>query len=229
MIRIQNIHALLMKQIKDTLKNPPILVLFLVYPIIAFMMINAMKNQPGAYAFLSIFATMHCIFTPVVTTATILSEEKEKSTLRVLIMAGVNLPEYFISTCGFVLISSIITGSSFLFLTQMDILQSATFLASMALGSTLSIILGICVALYAKNATAANGLAVPFGMIFAFFPMLSHFNKGLEAISFYTFGQQISYLFQGETLSYRGILILVGNTFLLFTLATLLYRKTLTR
>ncbi len=227
MIRVQNIPALLIKQIKDTLKNTPILVLFFVYPIIAFMMTSAMKNQPGVESFITIFATMHCVFTPVITMSSILSEEKENNTLRVLIMSNVTLKEYFISIGGFVLITTLITGSSFLFIANKTPLGSLTFLLSLLLGSMISIILGICIGLYAKNASAANGLAVPLGMVFAFLPMLAGFNKGVETFSRFTYGQQIAYLMNKGSLSGFGIIIICINVIVLAAAATVLFRRSL--
>jgi len=227
MIRIQNLQALLIKQIKDTLKNPPVLVFFLVYPIIAFVMSSAMKGQEGAGAFISIFATMHCVFSPAVVASSILSEEKEGNTLRVLIMSNVTLREYFISIGGFVLIATVASGSIFLFITEKDFVGSIIFILSLGLGSFISIILGLCISLYAKNASAANGIAVPCGMIFAFLPMLANFNKSIENVSRFTFGQQVSYLLGKGSISIFGIIVISVNTILLAILASVLFRKSL--
>ena len=228
MIRIQNIQALFIKQIKDFIKNTPILVLFLVYPIIVIMMTSAMGNQSGAGDFITIFATMHCVFSPAVSSACILAEEKEQNTLRLLIMSNVTLREYFISIGGFILIANLITGASFLFLLHLDIASALVFMGSLALGSLISTILGFCIGLFAKNASAANGLAVPFGMIFAFLPMLSSFNKGIESVSRFTFGQQITYLLKNLRTDLFGVAVITSNLILLICLATILYRKSLT-
>lgn len=229
MMRVQNLKALSIKQIKDTFKNTPILVLFLVYPIIAFLMTSAMKGQEGSEAFISIFATMHCIFTPVVAASSILSEEKEANTLRVLIMSNVTLREYFISIGGFVLISTVATGSVFLFIAQKDLINSLVFILSLALGSLISIILGLCIGLYAKNASAANGLAVPCGMFFAFLPMLANFNKEMESVSRFTFGQQVSYLLGKGSISIFGVVVICVNAVLFAFLASFLFRKSLAK
>ncbi len=228
MIRFQNISALFYKQFKDTLKNLPVLVLFLVYPCIAFVMTQAMKDAPGTESlFISMFATMHCVFTPMVSIASTLSEEKESNTLRVLIMSNVNLKEYFMSIGGFILIADLITGFCFLPLSRYSLIQSLQFLIALSIGCLISIVLGICIGLYAKNASAANGLAVPIGMVFAFLPMLSNFNKGIENISRFTYGQQISYLLTGEKLSLFAFIILIINTMLLVLLSALLFKKSL--
>lgn len=227
-MRVQNVSALFHKQVKDVFKNLPVLVLFIVYPVIAVIMTQAMKDQVdmGSF-FVSIFATMHSVFTPIVATASIITEEKEKNTLRVLIMSNVNLREYLISIGGFILIATLLTSSVFLFIIDLTAEQSLLFLLAIIIGSLISIILGVCIGLFSKNAAAANGLAVPFGMVFAFLPMLSSFNKGIEAVSKFTFGQQISYLLGGKTISAFGIIVLCANLIILLVISTLRFKRSI--
>lgn len=227
-MRVQNITALFHKQTKDTLKNMPVLILFFVYPVVAAVMTQAMKNQAdmGTF-FISIFATMHCIFSPLVSTASIIAEEKEKNTLRVLIMSSVNLREYLLSIGGFVLMATLFTGSLFAVMSGKPVGKALLFLLFMGLGSLISIVLGSCIGLFSKNAAAANGMAVPFGMVFAFLPMLAYFNKGIEAVSKFTFGQQINYLLAGKEITLFGIIVLCINFAALITVSAVLFKKSL--
>ncbi len=228
MIRVQNISALIVKQLKDTLKNMPVMMLFIVYPCIALVMTQAMKDQAGSpLFFIAIFATMHCVFAPIVSISSILSEEKETNTLRVLIMSNVTLREYFISIGGFVLLANLATGCIFIFAMDKTVTESLIFLVALGGGCLISIIIGICIGLYAKNASAASGVAVPFSMVFSFLPMLSNFNKGIESVARFTYSQQISYLFSGKDLTVFGACV-IGISFILFVLlASYLYQRSL--
>jgi ABC-2 type transport system permease protein len=224
----QNITALFYKQIKDSLKNTPVLVLFIVFPIIALVMTQAMKGQAGMDSlFVSMFSTMHCVFTPIMATSSIIAEEKEKNTLRVLFLSNVTLKEYLLSIGGFVLLANLITGSIFLLFTEYSVKQSLIFMASLAIGSLISLVLGACLGLYSKNAAAASGMAISIGMIFAFMPMLANFNSGIEAISKFTFSGQISYFLAGKDVTVFGLIVLVINFVLLFAIATVLYSKSI--
>lgn len=225
-MRVQNITALFYKQMKDVLKNMPVLVLFVVYPCVAAVMINAMKDQPETGTmFVSIFATMHSVFTPIVSTSSVIAEEKGKNTLRMLIMSNVTLREYLFSIGGFILLATLLSGSVFLSFQTLPVDKALLFLVHMTLGSLISIVLGMCIGLIAKNDAAANGLAVPVGMVFAFLPMLANFNQEIEAVSRFTYGQQISYLLAGNTISAFGIAVLSINFVLLLTVAALLFKK----
>lgn len=229
MILIRNAAALFVKQFKDTLKNMPVLVLFIVYPCIALIMGQALQKQVGETTlFLSIFATMHCVFTPIEATASIIAEEKESNTLRMLIMSNVTLLEYFLSIGGFVLITALFTGSAFLFMADYSFTQALSFLLIMCIGCVISIGAGICIGLYAKNTAAANGLAVPIGMVFAFLPMLSNFNSNVKAVAKFTYGQQIGSLIAGKPISSFGIAIMIINTVIILVTALLLFRKSVT-
>lgn len=227
-MRVQNVTALFHKQVKDVFKNLPVLVLFIVYPIIAVVMTQAMKDQldMGSF-FVSIFATMHCVFTPIVATSSIITEEKEQNTLRVLIMSNVNLREYLLSIGGFVLLATLLSSSVFLFLDQKITEHALSFLLAIVIGCIISIIVGVCIGLFSKNAAAANGLAVPFGMIFAFLPMLANFNGGIEAVSKFTYSQQISYLLGGEAISTFGIIVLCINFIILIAISAFRFKRSI--
>jgi ABC-2 type transport system permease protein len=225
---MQNVSALFIKQWKDTLKNMPVLVLFLVYPCISLIMTQTVQKQVGeAGFFLSIFATMHCVFTPIETTANLLSEEKENNTLRVLIMSNVTLKEYFLSTGGFVLLADLISSTAFLFMSGYTASDTLTFLLIMGIGCMISTILGTCVGLYARNVAAANGLAVPLSMVFAFLPMLSKFNDNIKAVAKFTYSQQISCLISGEKLTVFGAAVIGLNAVIFLAVATVLYKRSL--
>lgn len=227
-MRIHNITALFYKQSKDSFKNLPVLVLFFIYPIVALILIQAMKDQPGTGSlFISIFAIMHSVFTPIVAASSFIAEEREKNTLRVLIMSNVTLKEYLFSIGGFVFIANMLTGSSFILFGNLSAQKSLPFLLAMGAGSLLSIVLGCCIGLFSKNAAAANGLAVPIGMLFAFLPMLANFNKGIEAAAKFTYGQQLSYLMAGNEINLFGIIVIAVNLIVLIVISAILFKKSL--
>ena len=230
MIRIRNIQAVFIKQIWDTLKNMQVLVLFIIYPAVAFVMIQAMGEQEESrYFFLSTFAVMHCVFTPVVSTAAVLSEEKEKNTLRVLILSGVKPLEYLFSIGFFVWMATQITGISFLLMAGCSPLQGAGLLFLFTAACVPSVILGMCIGMYARNMAAANALAVPVGMVFAFLPMLAFFNQTIEKAAQFTYSYQIGEAIRklgtsDEFLSWK-LVIAAAYLIFFFILSGVLFQK----
>lgn len=202
MDRVRIVSSIFQKQIKDVFKNFQVLILFFVYPIVALVMTSAITDEFGFGSeifFISIFSAMHCIFTPIVATASIISEEKEKNTLRALIMSNVKPVDYLISIGGFVFICTMLTGLIFLLASDFTIDAMLKFIISMSIGSICSIVLGLTIGGFSKNMTSANAIAVPFGMVFAFLPMLATFNEKIAEISRFTYGYQISSLIASDS------------------------------
>lgn len=204
MYRIRIISGIFEKQAKDLLKNLQVLILFFVYPIVAIIMTSAMSGSmdfnSGTF-FVATFATMHSIFSPIVATVSIISEEKEKNTLRALIMSNVKPIDYLISVGGFVFICTMLTSLIFLLADAFALETILRLLFSMSIGTICSIILGLSIGAYSKNMAAANAIAVPIGMIFAFLPMLANFNEKIANFSKFTYGYQISKLISNDSIN----------------------------
>ena len=221
---IYHLNAIFIKNMKDTLRNFQVLILFLVFPVIGFVMTQSITDVEGSF-FISIFAGMHYIFTPIVVTASLVSEEKEKNTLRVLRMSGISSFEFFLSTTIFVLIFDVLSGCTFIGMTNLDQIQTLRFLIAGIAGCLISILIGLCVGTYVKSSSAANGVAVPLGMIFSFLPMLSSFNKGLEKVTKYLYGQQVSYICGGKNFDISFIMVVSINFLIVFVIYCYLYYK----
>ena len=223
------INALFMKQCKDILKNKQVLILFFVYPIVAYVMTQALPSELGqTQFFISIFCTMHVVFTPIVAMASVIAEEKEKNTLRVLIMSNVKPAEYLFSIGGFVLICTLLTGIPFVFMGGYTGVLAVRFIIFMAIGCICSLILGGLIGTTSKNMMVANATAVPIGLLFAFLPMLSYFNKSIERVSRYFYGQQISNLISNPALkkdAYQSYIIIGINMIIFLGLFMTLYKN----
>lgn len=227
MIHVRTINAILGKQIKDIWKNAQVLILFFMFPLIALVMTKSMGDMgQGELFFISIFGIMHGIFTPLLTTASLISEEKEQNTLRVLLMSRVSPVEYLVSTGGFVLICTVVSGGIFLVAGELNVSQSFKFMSVLCLAAFISIILGMCIGGQAKNMMAANGMAVPLGMVFAFLPMLASFNDKIERFSKLTYGGQLKGIMEGSgELSMGGVTVIVCNLLVIIIAFVLVFRR----
>lgn len=226
-IYFRNIIALFIKQVKDTLKNPQVLSLFVIFPILGLVMSKALPTEGmgGPLFFIAIFATVHCIFAPLEAAASLVAEEKEKNTLRILILSNVTLPEYLISIGGFILTSTLLTGSAFLFMDAAVMENGVIFMVSLMAGGLISTVFGLCLGLQSRNMSAATAIAMPCGMILAFLPMLAGFNQTLEKISRYTYGQQITYFIRDMKTTAAGWVTLAVNLLVLLIIGLILYRR----
>lgn len=228
---IMHMGVLFRTRVKDTLKNMEVLLLFFIFPVIALIIQKTMgvsAGMGGAF-FIGVFGVMHCAFAPTMVMASLVAEEKEKHTLKVLLFANVSLREYLISTGGFVCLVTMLTSGIFLASGGIEIERIPLFLLYMCIGSIVSVLLGGCIGFYADSHTAANGIAVPIGMIFAFLPMLASFNEGIRKVADYTYGQQVGMILSGSDISIRGNIIIAANMLLFIVLAFFLYKRNKTR
>ena len=87
---MHNILVIIKKQIRDTFKNKTVLIQFILFPLMTMVMENAVKIESmPEFFFIKLFAVMYIGMAPFVTTASMIAEEKERNTLRVLMMADV--------------------------------------------------------------------------------------------------------------------------------------------
>ena len=217
--------ALLHKQIKDSLCNFQALMVMLIYPLVAFVMITALGSEDGMSGmFVTMFATMHASFAPLVTASNILSEEKEKGTLRALIMTGVSRRQYLMSVSLFVVSVTLLTGSAFLVMDAFTREHIAAFAAAMLCGAVLSTLAGLCVGIVSRNVSAANGMAVPIGLVTALLPMLARFNESLDCAALYLYSGQISRVLDSGELSGEFAAVMAVYAVLLTGLTAFLFK-----
>ena len=223
---MKTIAALLIKQTKDSLRNLPSLMILAIYPAVAAIMVAAMdSSESPAQFFVPMFAAMHCSFAPLVLSSNILSEEKEKGTLRSLLMAGVSRRQILASLSLFVLLAVMLTGSVFLVLKPMEGGEAIRFAAAMLFGASVSVLMGLCVGILSPNVTAANGMAVPAGLVFALLPMLGQFNDSLSAVADYTFSGRLKTVFEGGVFTLPVALVPSAYLAVLSVLLLWLFRR----
>lgn len=210
-----HVEAILWKQYKDTLKNKTILIQFLMFPFMTVIMENAVEI-PGMpeHFFANLFAVMYIGMAPLTCMASVIAEEKEKNTLRVLQMCNVKAMEYLIGNAGYIItmcfLGSVIIGIAGGYRGT----ELAAFLLILLLGHCISVLLGGAVGVWSKNQMAATSMTVPVMMILSFLPMLSMFNETIGKVAKYIFSQQLYVMInsigniQADT---EMVMVLLGN------------------
>lgn len=196
-VKPRRTRAVFMKQLKDTLKNKATLIQFVMFPLLAFILTEAIAkgqpNLPNNY-FVIMFSTMYAGFVPMVTMSSIISEEKETHTLRVLMMANVKPWQYLMGTGGYVFLLSVLGAGVFGFIGGYVGWEFARFMAVMMCGVLASLLLGAAVGILSKNQMTSVAIVMPVAMVAAFMPMISMFNERFEAVAQVLYTQQISYM-----------------------------------
>ena len=224
----RHMNAILWKQIKDTLKNKTILIQFLMFPVLTLIMENTVKMDGMAPNFFTnLFGVMFIGMAPLTSMASIIAEEKEKNTLRVLLLSNVNPAAYLLGV-GIYIWSICMLGGLVIGLAgghEGEVLVK--FMIAMGIGIFISILLGSVIGVFSKNQMTATSITVPVMMIFSFLPMLAMFKEAIEKIAKITYSQQIYEIFADleQSISLEAGVVLAVNFLVAVILFIVIYKK----
>lgn len=195
---MHNIGVIIKKQLKDTLKNKTVLIQFVMFPVLTLIFENAINipDMPELF-FTKLFSVMYMGMAPLVAVASVIAEEKEKNTLRVLTMANVKAWEY-LAGIGIYVWTICMAGAGVM-ATTLSSGDIPFYLGVMAAGFIIPIAIGACIGIIASNQMAATSLSLPVMLIFSFMPMLAMFNDKIEKIAGIFYTQQIRELLGNMT------------------------------
>lgn len=226
---MKNIYAVFLKQVSDTLKNKTILIQFMMFPALVVVMENAVKiDDMPEHFFAKLFAVMYVGMAPLTCMSAIISEEKEKNTLRVLMMSNVRPAEYLIGVGTYVFVMCALGTVVFAAVGGYTGRVLALFAAVMSAGIILSELTGAFIGVFSRNQMTATSITVPVMMIFSFLPMLSMFNETVKNVARVTYSQQISELINGigvSDISAESIIVITVNFVIAAVLFIVAYRR----
>lgn len=226
---MKNIVAIFIKQICDTMKNKAVLIQYLMFPAMVLIMENAVKIEDmPPHFFVRMFSVMFVGMAPLVCMASIVSEEKEKNTLRVLLMCDVRPWEYLVGIGEYIFGMCMLGTAVFAAVGEYRGGELGMFLVAMAAGILLSELTGAVIGIYSANQMSATSLMVPVMMVMSFLPMLSMFNAGIDKVARVIYSKQISDLINGigtSDVSAENVVVIAVNFAIAVILFVLAYQK----
>lgn len=225
---MKNIEAIFLKQILDTLKNKVVLIQFIMFPAMAVIMESSIKleNMPEHF-FTKLFSVMFVGMAPLTCMSAIIAEEKEKNTLRALMMSGVKPWQYLLSAGSYIFIMCMAGTAFFAVLGEYSGGGLVSFLAAMAAGILVSELAGAVIGIGTGNQMAATSVTLPVMMVFSFLPMLSMFNESIKKIAAIFYSQQISNIINGigTEVSAKSVVVIAVNFAAAVVLFAVFYAK----
>jgi len=226
---MKNVNTIFTKQANDMFKNIGTLIQFIIFPVVALVMTRLvaipdadMPNNMFVTMKAAMFAGMSLI--PVMTN--IISEDVERKSLRLLVMAGVKPHQYLFGIGGFILLAGVVTSVAFGLIGDFAVIEIIKFLAIMITGSAASIILGATIGILAKNRQSSAAISMPIAMILGFSPMISNFNETVERFSSVLYTQQINVIVNDFSANFARAMLIVGaNIAVLTVLFAIAYKK----
>lgn len=224
-----NIKAVFRKQMKETLKNKEVLVQFMMFPLIGVVMENLVhvEGLPEHY-FVNLFSAMYVGMAPLIAMEAILAEEKEKGTLRALLMANVKSVEYLTGVGSYVWTACMSGACIFMITAGYKGKTALLFLVIMGIGIFISLVLGAAIGALCRNQMAATAVSVPAMLVLSFLPMLSAFNETVEKAAKFIYTQQIRLMVNQVTkngINFQNGIIILANMAFVMTFFVYAYRK----
>lgn len=228
---MNNIAAVFKKQIKDTLKNKTVFIQFIMFPLLTLIMNNAIKidGMPENF-FVNMFASMYIGMAPLTSIAAVIAEEKEKNTLRVLLMSNVKPYEYLLGIGSYIWLACMTGACIICFAGNYSTHERLVFMVIMAVGILTSLMIGAAIGIWSRTQMMATSVTVPVMMVFSFAPMLSMFNANVEKIAKFTYSVQISNMMnqlEAFQLGIDTIVIIAVNMLIFAVLFIMTYKKAL--
>jgi len=237
--------AIFKKQFKGSVKNPEILIQFMIYPVMALVMgfmtnidldvyglpqemLDAMAaNMPNLVTMMAcMFAGMALI--PAV--AGIIAEDIERKSLRFLTMAGVKPTAYLIGVGSVIFLVSVLSSVAFSFIGGFSGPDFWIFTAAMLSGVAASVVLGATIGILTKSQQSATALSMPIALVLGFGPMMAQFNDTAARVLHIFYTQQLNlvadYLgYGGDTPLWQSFGIMWANIVVIGVLFAVVYRK----
>lgn len=184
-MRIHVLNALFKKDLKSCFGNKNILITLLL-PVLFAVLYNFifadMTELPGDYVLLLCSVMMLSII-PLSTLSTMIAEEKEKHTLRSLMLANVSGMEFIFSKALVCLLTLIGEGLILFLVCKAPMESLPGYLLIMILASLAIICFGAIVGIAAKDQMAAGTLGSPLMLILMLPPIFGQFNDFIGKIS----------------------------------------------
>ena len=230
---MKNIASVFDKQSRDMFKNPMVLIMFIIFPVIALIMGNLTDGVPGMEANALMMAGMFAGMAIIQSVTSIIAEDKENQSIKFLTMAGVKPTEYILGISGVILMFGAVSSVAFGLIAGFVGTEFWVFVGLLKAVVIAASLVGGIIALGAGNAQSANGLGTPIGMVFGFVPMIAQFNESVAQWARFVFTQQINavgmlFMFGGEGVQEQiaeSFAVVGGNVLVLLVVFVWVFRK----
>lgn len=190
MFKFKRFRALVIKEFQDLPKNKNILIMYLMPLGFAILYSNLLIGNEDVGISKWYVLTM-CVGMCLVTGcslagAMIIAEEKEKKTLRTMLLAGLKPMEFFFGKSVVCLILSTIVNFFIFFYLKVDVAYFPVYVVLVLVVSVIMIIIGAVIGMISPNQMSTGIIGLPIMIAFLLVPMFSEINDTMAAIAKFT-------------------------------------------
>lgn len=183
---IRKIKALVKKEFIDFTRNNNVSIISLLPLILVIIFGTISKNNEdfplAGFSLLSLGINMNLVFVSSFAMSMMIAEEKEKMTLRTLMLSSVKPLEFLISKAIIVFIISFFTNSAIYIFTGLSMNYFLLYVIISIPLAWIMMLIGACIGMIAKNQMATSFYGMPVILVFMLFPLFGSINSFLEYI-----------------------------------------------
>lgn len=228
---LKRVNALVTKELRDFYRNPNVLIMCALPLFFAIVYGNMFGGQISKTFVLLLCILMNFTMVGCVVMSMLIAEEKEKNTLRTLMLSPLSPAEFLAGKSVITTIVSMIINVIIYFVLKIDMKFLVPFIIITFITTITMIFLGGIVGLLSKNQMETGIVGFPVYMALLMIPIFSGINKTIKNIAnllpTYHCGEALNKIFKGQgffDIKYN-IMALVIWIFVSFVLFLLVNKK----
>lgn len=187
-MKFARIRVLLKKEVKNLLTNWNVLFMCLVPVLFSFIytnLFNGVQTSEGIskYEIQDICLDINILIIAGFMIAILIAEEKEKNTLRTLMLSGVSQLDFLTGKFIITFLVTEILNVLVFYIIGIDSVYLGEFILITSLLLIIMIEIGATVGISVKNQMAAGTIGTPIFIVFLMVPIFSRFSKSVEYIA----------------------------------------------
>lgn len=219
---LRRVNAIFIKEFRDFFRNPNVLIMCMLPIMFALLYGKMMGNQIPKSMSLTLCLLMSLTMIGCLVAAMLIAEEKEKNTLRTLMLSPLSPIEFLTGKALVTVFLCMVTNIIIFILVKPPVINIFEY-TLIALFSTIAMVfLGALVGLLSRNQMETGIVGFPIYMILLLIPILSHINPVMQKIANLCFTyhtlEAIDKLSRGQGLSAIKFNVLVIFIWLIISL-----------
>ncbi len=206
---IRRVNGLFKKELKDMVKNANVLFMCILPIVFCFIYSKMFGRNPSQYVYkisiLNLCLGMNLTLVSSLVMAMLIAEEKEKNTMRTLMLSAVSPMEFLAGKAIITFLLSLVVNMTMFFIAGMNIQYLGKYIFISTLVALSMIELGAVIGLIAQNQIATGTIGMPIMMFFLMVPMFASFNnivgKIASLLPTYNLNILLAKVFKGEAIN----------------------------
>lgn len=224
---IRRVNALVTKEFRDFYKNPNVLFMTLI-PIAVTILYKKLLGGHGVEGYLlGTCISMNISTIGCMVIAMLIAEEKEKNTLRTLMLSPLTAVEFIAGKFVITGIIVMLINIFIFFMLQLKLIYLPVFIIITLLTTISVLFIGGLIGIFSKDQMQTGTIGTPFYMILFMLPMLSKLSKIVEDIAnvlpTYHCGEAISKIISGQGIwaarfNILALVLWIAGAFIVFNI-----------